>query len=67
MVIPDLNKEMRVEIDMSDFVMGGVLLIKYEDEKWRPVTYISKLLNKTKINYEIHSTEILAIIRYLKI
>ena len=37
MVILDLDREMRVEADVSDFVTGGVLLIKCEDERWRPV------------------------------
>ena len=44
LVTPDLDKEMRVEAAASDFVMGGVLSMKYEDEKWRPVAYISKSL-----------------------
>ena len=34
-MISDLDKEMRVEANMSDFATGGVLSIKYEDEKWR--------------------------------
>jgi len=62
LVTPDLDKEMRVETDASDFVMGGVLSMRYEDEKWRPVAYISKLLNEAKRNYEIHDKEMLAII-----
>jgi len=47
--------------------MKEVLSIKYEDEKWKPVTYISKSLNEAKRNYEIHNKEILAIIRYLEV
>ena len=66
LVIPDLDKEMRVEVDASDFVTGGVLSMKCEDEKWRPVTYISKLLNEAKKIYEIHDKEMLAIIQYLE-
>ena len=62
MVILDLNKEMRVEADASNFAMRGVLSMKCEDEKWRPVAYISKLLNKAEKNYEIHNKEMLAII-----
>jgi len=42
------------------------LSIKCEDNKWRPVAYISKLLNKTKQNYEIHDKEMLAVIRCLE-
>ena len=33
LVTPDLDKEMRVEVDASDFAMGGVLSMKCEDEK----------------------------------
>jgi len=67
LVIPDLDKEMRVEADVSDFVMGGVLSMKCEDEKWRPVAYISKSLNEAERNYEIHDKEMLAIIRCLEV
>ena len=62
LVTPNLDKEMRVEIETSDFATGGVLSMKYEDEKWRPVAYISKSLNEAKRNYEIHDKEMLVII-----
>ena len=62
LVTPNLNKEIRVEVDVSDFTTGGVLSIKCEDEKWRPVAYISKSLNEAKRNYEIHNKGMLAII-----
>ena len=45
LVILDINREMRVEADASDYATGGMLLTKCEDEKWRPVAFISKLLN----------------------
>ena len=67
MVTPDLNKEMRVEVDASDFMTGGVLSMKCKDEKWRPVAYISKSLNEAERNYEIHDKEMLAIIQCLEI
>ena len=63
---PDLDKGMRVEADASDFAIGGVLSMKCEDERWRPVAYISKSLNEAERNYEIHDKEILAIIRCLE-
>ena len=40
---------------------------KCEDGKWRPVAFISKLLNATEKNYEIHNKEMLAVIRYLEV
>jgi len=67
LVTLDLDKEMRVEADASDFAIGRVLLMKCEDEKWRPVSYISKLLNEAKRNYKIHNKEILAIIKCLEV
>ena len=67
LVTPDLDKEMRVEVDTSDFVMGEVLSMKCEDKKWRPVAYISKSLNEAKRNYEIHDKEMLVIIWCLKV
>ena len=33
LVTPDLDKEMRVEADVSDFAIRGVLLMKCEDER----------------------------------
>ena len=53
---------MRVEADASDFATEGVLLMKCEDEKWRPVAYILKSLNEAERNYEIHNKEMLVII-----
>jgi len=63
---PNLDKELRVEADASNFATGGVLSIKYEDSKWKPVAYISKSLNETERNYEIHDKEMLAVIRCLE-
>ena len=57
---------MRVEADISNYTTGGVLLVKQEDGSWRPAAFISKLLNPTKHNYEIHDKEMVVIIRYLE-
>jgi len=40
--------------------------MEYKDELWRPVAFLSKLLNETERNYEIHDKKILAIIRGLE-
>jgi len=66
LAIPDIDKEMRVEADASDYATGGVLSTKCEDGKWKPVAFISKSLNTTEQNYEIYNKEMLAVIRYLK-
>ncbi len=66
LVTPNLDREMRVEVDMSDFTMSGMLLMKCKNEKQRLVVYISKSLNKAEKNYEIHNKEILVIIQCLE-
>jgi len=66
LVVSDLDKEIRVEVDTLEYTTEEVLLIKYKNKKWRPVAFISKLLNKTERNYEIYNREILAIIRCFK-
>jgi len=48
LAILDIDREMRVEADASDYVIGGVLSIKCENGKWRPVAFISKSLNTTE-------------------
>ena len=67
LAIPDIDREMKVEADASDYVTGGVLLTKCKDGKWRPVAFIFKLLNTTEWNYEIYNKEILVVIRCLEV
>ena len=62
---PDLDKKMRIEVDASDYAMRGMLSMEKE-EKWKPVTFLSKLLNEMEKNYEIYDKEMLAIIRGLE-
>ena len=66
LVAPDLDKKMQMEVDMSDYATGGVLSMECEDKLWRLMAFLSKLLNETERNYEIHDKEILAIIRGLE-
>ena len=63
---PDLDKKIRMEVDVSDYTTGGVLSMEGEDGKWRPVAFLSKSLNEMEWNYKIHDKEMLAIIRGLE-
>ena len=67
LLIPDLDREIRVKADILDFAIEEVLSIKCKDKKWRLVAYILKLLNKAKRNYEIYDKEMLVIIRCLEV
>jgi len=66
LAVPDRDQEMRIEADASDYTMGGILLVKGENGKWRPVAFISKSLSPAEKNYEIHDKEMLAVIRCLE-
>jgi len=66
LVALDLDKKMRMEVDTSDNTTGGVLSMECEDGPWRSVIFLSKSLNETERNYEIHDKKMLAIIRELE-
>ena len=67
LAVSDLNKKLRVEVDVLDYTTGGVSSMKDEDGKWRLVAFLFKSLNETERNYEIHDKEMLAIIRRLEV
>jgi len=62
----DIDKKMRMEVNALDYTMGGVLSMECKNGLWRPVAFLSKLLNETERNYEIHNKEMLAIVRGLE-
>ena len=64
---PNIDKKMRMKMDALDYTMGGVLLMECKDGLWRPVVFLSKSLNETERNYEIHDKEMLAIVRGLEV
>ena len=66
LVAPDLDKKIRMEVDVLDYATGRVLSIECEDRLWRPVAFLSKSLNETERNYKIHDKEILVIIKELE-
>ena len=66
LAVLDLDKKMRIEVNALDYATRGILSMECEDRKWQSVAFLSKSLNKTKRNYEIHDKEMLAIIRGLE-
>jgi len=66
LAVPDLDKKMRIEVDASDYTIEGILSMECKDGRWRPVAFLSKSLNKTERNYEIHDKEMLVVIRGLE-
>jgi len=57
---------MRMKVDASDYAIRRILSMECDNGRWLPVAFLSKSLNETERNYEIHNKEILAIIRELE-
>ena len=67
LTLPDEGQPYRVEADSSGVATGTVLSqLLHEDGKWHPVAFLSKSLSPVERNYEIHDTEMLAIVRALE-
>jgi hypothetical protein len=67
LVLPNDDLPFRLEADGSSIATGVVLSQQQvDDNAWHPVAFLSKALNPVERNYEIHDTEMLAIIRGLE-
>jgi hypothetical protein len=63
LVLPNNDLPFRLEADGSSIATGAVLLQQQvNNNAWHPVAFLSKVLNPVEQNYEIHDTEMLAII-----
>ena len=59
----DVEKEIIVETDASDYVSAGIILQYDDDGVLHPVAYFSKKHSPAECNYEIYDKELMAIIR----
>jgi hypothetical protein len=55
-----------VEMDASDFALGGTLSQTTKDKKLHPNAFHSRKFSLAEINYEIHNKELLAIVDCFK-
>jgi hypothetical protein len=64
LVLPNDDLPFRLEADGSGIATGAVLSQQQVDDNvWHVIAFLSKALNPVERNYEIHNTEMLAIIR----
>ena len=61
LTIPNDEGQFWLEVDTSDFAMGGILSQQQKDDTWRPVAFTSKSFNSAEWNYEIYDKEMLAV------
>jgi hypothetical protein len=67
LILPDDDLPFRLEANGSGIATGAVLSQQSVDNNaWHPVAFLSKALNPMERNYEIHDTEMLAIIQGLE-
>jgi len=45
---PNQDREFHLETDTSEFAVGGVISVKCEDGKFRPITYMSHSMTPPK-------------------
>ena len=55
-----------MEVDISDYAVGGILSMEGEEGLQKPVAFLFKSLNEIEKNYQIYNKEILVIIRGLE-
>ena len=53
-----------MEMDTSGYAIGGVLSQK-QNEKWKPIAFLSRTMQLAERNYEIYNKELLAIVEEL--
>jgi len=62
--LPKREGKFRVETDASGHAIGGVLF-QEQDRKWKPIAFLSRMMQPAEINYKIYNKELLAIVEAL--
>jgi len=53
-----------MEMDASGYAIGGVLS-QEQEEKWKPIAFLSRTMQPAERNYEIYDKKLLAIVEAL--
>ena len=62
--LPKREGKFRVETDISWHAIKGVLF-QEQEEKWRPIAFLSRIIQLAEKNYEIYNKELLVIVEAL--
>ena len=62
LVLPDQNAHFWLETDASRYVTRAILSQLHDDEKWHPISFMSKSLSLVECNYAIYNKELLSVI-----
>ena len=64
LALPKREGKFRVETDASGHAIGGVLS-QEQERKWKPIAFLSRMMQPAEQNYEIYDKELLAIVEAL--
>jgi hypothetical protein len=59
--MPQDTRPYQMEVDASDFAVGGVLSQLQQDDRWHPIKFHSQGMDPAERNYQIYDKEMLAI------
>ena len=59
----DLDKQVYIETNISDYMIRVVLSQLDDKGKYQPVVYFSRQITTLELNYNIYNKELLAIIK----
>ena len=62
--LPRREGKFRIEMDALGHAIRGVLS-QEQDEKWRPIAFLSRMMQAAERNYKIYNKELLAIVEAL--
>ena len=62
--LPKREGKFKVETNASGHAIGGVLS-QEQDRKWKPIAFLSRMMQPAERNYEIYDKELLAIVEAL--
>jgi len=62
--LPRREGKFRVEMNASGHAIGGVLS-QEQDGKWKPIAFLSRMIQSAEQNYEIYDKELLVIVEAL--
>ena len=62
--LPKREGKFRVETDTSGHAIGGVLF-QEQDRKWKPIAFLSRMIQPAERNYKIYNKELLTIVEAL--
>jgi len=62
--LPKREGKFRIETDASRHTIRGVLF-QEQEEKWRPIAFLSRKMQPAERNYEIYNKKLLAIVKAL--